>query len=102
MKVLKFVVVTGWMLSAAVAGACDTDEMQEKVLKAAKALESLHTTETPVDEKIYSLSSQEDTYVTIFTYDRMQNLLVNHAWKAVVDHDSCSILLLQSQKTQWP
>ena len=75
------------LLSVAVqAESCLESILNRKILDGALYLETLNGGGHPLTTEVYSLSSQSDTYMTIFSYSGVQNM-----WKVKVNSESCCI-----------
>lgn len=90
----QVLVLTVLTLVAQLAGAqvCSEEQIQKKVYNSAYSLEVLNGGGHHLTEELYSLSSEQGTYVVLLSYSGLQS-----AWKVKADHERCQILSVVKQ-----
>ena len=73
------------------AQSCLESVINQKILDGALYLETLNGGGRPLTTEVYSLSSQFDTYMTIFSYSGVQSTCVQSTWKVKVNSEFCRI-----------
>ena len=86
MKKVIILSVLTLVTQLAAAQVCSESQVQAKAYQSAKYIETLNGAGSPLTEELYSLSSEQGTYVLIFSYSGVQS-----SWKVKVDHDRCLI-----------
>ncbi|MES2801195.1 MAG: hypothetical protein V4654_01780 [Bdellovibrionota bacterium] len=72
--------------SVSLARDCTLDQTQEKVLRAAVAIESLNGGGRPLTTELHSYSTRPSTWGVILSYSGVQN-----TWTVITSEDGCQI-----------
>lgn len=72
---------------------CPQSVISQKALQSALYLEFLNGGGKPLTKELYSLSSQYDSYIAIFSYSGIQSI-----WKIKVNSRSCTLESVSKQQ----